>query len=273
MPTDLLESNLFGHVKRRLHRRHRQQEGLFEVADGGSIFFDEIGTISLETQAKLLRVIQEKEFMRVGGVETQKVDVRIIAATNVDLEEDGAPRAAFRDDLYYRLVRHHDRDPAAARAREDIPLLAEHFMRPVRRPRTAKPIGGVDPDALPGAASTTTGRATCARARERASSAPSCFCSSGGRIGLGLLPGDRCCPARARGELPIRLPENGATYKQTGGGGRAAPDPHGTCGGPGGASEAGGGAAERIKPHDAARDHQAAGRSASNGRKASASRR
>jgi len=102
MPTDLLESNLFGHVRGAFTGAVANKKGLFEAAEGGSIFFDEIGTISLETQAKLLRVIQEKEFMRVGSVETQKADVRIIAATNVDLKQMVA-EGKFRDDLYYRL--------------------------------------------------------------------------------------------------------------------------------------------------------------------------
>src|SRR6476619_4122057 len=102
LPPDLLESNLFGHVKGAFTGAVYPKKGLFELADKGTIFFDEIGNIPLETQAKLLRVIQEREFMRLGGVETIKVDVRIIAATNVDLRrmmEDGK----FREDLYYRL--------------------------------------------------------------------------------------------------------------------------------------------------------------------------
>src|SRR5216117_2271041 len=102
MPVDLLESILFGHVRGAFTSAIASKKGLFEVADQGTIFFDEIGTISLETQAKLLRVIQEKEFMRLGGIDTIKVDARIIAATNVDLKrlvEEGR----FREDLYYRL--------------------------------------------------------------------------------------------------------------------------------------------------------------------------
>jgi len=102
MPTDLLESNLFGHIKGAFTGAIANKKGLFEVADTGSIFFDEIGTISMETQAKLLRVLQEKEFMRVGSVDTQKVDTRVIAATNVDLKKWVA-EGRFRDDLYYRL--------------------------------------------------------------------------------------------------------------------------------------------------------------------------
>ncbi len=102
LPPDLLESNLFGHVKGAFTGAVYPKKGLFEIADKGTIFFDEIGNIPLETQAKLLRVIQEREFMRLGGVETIKVDVRIVAATNNDLKrmmEEGK----FREDLYYRL--------------------------------------------------------------------------------------------------------------------------------------------------------------------------
>ena len=102
LPPDLLESTLFGHVKGAFTGAVYPKKGLFDLADKGSIFFDEIGNIPLETQAKLLRVMQEREFMRLGGMETIKVDVRIIAATNVDLKremEDGR----FREDLFYRL--------------------------------------------------------------------------------------------------------------------------------------------------------------------------
>ncbi|HEX6200038.1 MAG TPA: sigma-54 dependent transcriptional regulator, partial [Thermoanaerobaculia bacterium] len=102
MPADLLESNLFGHVKGAFTGAVASKKGLFEMAHGGSIFFDEIGNIPLDTQAKLLRVIQEKEFMRLGGVETLTADVRIIAATNADLEGE-VGRGNFREDLYYRL--------------------------------------------------------------------------------------------------------------------------------------------------------------------------
>jgi len=102
MPADLLESTLFGHVKGAFTSAIATKKGLFEVADQGTIFFDEIGTVSPETQAKLLRVIQEREFMALGSTETVKVDVRILAATNVDLRRLVAD-GRFREDLYYRL--------------------------------------------------------------------------------------------------------------------------------------------------------------------------
>jgi DNA-binding NtrC family response regulator len=127
VPTDLLESALFGHVKGAFTGAVASRKGYFETANRGTIFFDEIGTISQETQAKLLRVIQEREFMPVGSTDTIKVDVRIIAATNAELKrlvEEGK----FREDLYYRLnVINLVLSPLRDR-KEDIPLLIEHFF-------------------------------------------------------------------------------------------------------------------------------------------------
>ncbi len=128
MPVDLLESTLFGHVKGAFTSAVATKRGLFEVADQGTIFFDEIGTVGLETQAKLLRVIQEREFMRLGGTENIKVDVRILAATNVDLwrqVKDGR----FREDLYYRLNVIAIHLPPLRERKEDIPSLTDHFMK------------------------------------------------------------------------------------------------------------------------------------------------
>ncbi len=127
MPADLLESNLFGHVRGAFTGAVAAKKGLFEVANGGSIFFDEIGNIPLDTQAKLLRVIQEKEFMRLGGVETLTADVRIIAATNADLERT-VVHGGFREDLYYRLNVITIALPPLRERPEDIPLLARHFL-------------------------------------------------------------------------------------------------------------------------------------------------
>jgi DNA-binding NtrC family response regulator len=127
LPTDLLESTLFGHLKGAFTSAIQNKKGYFEIADHGTIFLDEISTISLETQAKLLRVIQEKEFVPLGGVETIKVDVRIVAATNLDLRKH-VEEGKFREDLYYRLnVIQIDLPPLRDR-REDIPLLVEHFF-------------------------------------------------------------------------------------------------------------------------------------------------
>ncbi len=127
LPPDLLESNLFGHVKGAFTGAVYPKKGLFELADKGTIFFDEIGNIPLETQAKLLRVIQEREFMRLGGVETIKVDVRIIAATNVSLREM-VREGRFREDLYYRLNVITVPLPPLRDRKEDIPLLVQHFL-------------------------------------------------------------------------------------------------------------------------------------------------
>jgi len=127
LPPELLESSLFGHMKGAFTGAIATKRGLFEVADGGSIFLDEIGNINLETQAKLLRVIQEKEFMRLGSVETIKVDVRIIAASNADLHKLMAENR-FREDLYYRLNVITIALPPLRRRREDIPLLVSHFL-------------------------------------------------------------------------------------------------------------------------------------------------
>ena len=128
LPPDLLESNLFGHVKGAFTGAVYPKKGLFELADKGSIFFDEIGNVPLETQAKLLRVIQEREFMRLGGVETLRVDVRIIAATNVDLRRM-MEESRFREDLYYRLHVITIALPPLRERKDDIPLLAQHFLR------------------------------------------------------------------------------------------------------------------------------------------------
>jgi DNA-binding NtrC family response regulator len=127
LPPELLESSLFGHVKGAFTGAIASKRGLFEVADGGSIFLDEIGNINLDTQAKLLRVIQEKEFMRLGSVETIRVDVRIIAATNAELQQI-IQNGSFREDLYYRLNVITINLPPLRRRREDIPLLVAHFL-------------------------------------------------------------------------------------------------------------------------------------------------
>jgi len=146
MPADLLESTLFGHVKGAFTGAIAAKKGLFEIADGGSIFFDEIGNIPVETQAKLLRVIQEKEFMRLGGVDTIKVDVRLIAATNADLENLVA-QGAFREDLYYRLNVITIHLPGLRQRTEDIPPLVRHFLR-LYAAENAKSVAEISPTAM-----------------------------------------------------------------------------------------------------------------------------
>ena len=126
MPADLLESTLFGHVKGAFTSAMASKKGLFEIADRGTLFLDEIGTMSMETQAKILRVLQDRKFMHLGGVQEIQVDVRIIAATNVDLKQM-VREGKFREDLFYRLnVITIDLPPMRQR-REDIPLLVDLF--------------------------------------------------------------------------------------------------------------------------------------------------
>ncbi len=128
IPSDLLESELFGHVRGAYTGATSAKKGLFASADGGTLFLDEVATISREIQAKLLRVIQEREFRRLGGLENIKVDVRIIAATNIDLQT-AVRQGTFRDDLYYRLNVIVIKIPPLHERAEDIPLLSEHFIR------------------------------------------------------------------------------------------------------------------------------------------------
>lgn len=127
LPPELLESTLFGHVKGAFTSAIQSKKGYFEVADQGTIFFDEIGTLGAETQIKLLRVIQEKEFTPLGSTDPIRVDVRILAATNADLYQL-VKEGKFREDLYYRLNVINIALPALRERREDIPLLVEHFF-------------------------------------------------------------------------------------------------------------------------------------------------
>jgi len=127
VPPDLLESALFGHVKGAFTGAVASRKGYFEIANKGTIFFDEIGTISLETQTKLLRVIQEREFMPLGSAETIRVDVRIVAATNAELKK-AVEEGKFREDLYYRLNVINLALPPLRDRKEDIPALVEHFF-------------------------------------------------------------------------------------------------------------------------------------------------
>ena len=127
LPEDLFESTLFGHVKGAFTGAVYPKKGLFDLADKGSIFFDEIGNVPPQTQAKLLRVIQERDFMRLGGMETIRVDVRIIAATNVDLRQM-MKEGKFREDLFYRLHVISIQLPRLRDRKDDIPLLVQHFL-------------------------------------------------------------------------------------------------------------------------------------------------
>lgn len=127
MPPDLLESTLFGHVKGAFTSAIASKKGLFEVADRGTLFLDEIGNMSLDTQSKILRVLQDRKFMHLGGVQEIQVDVRIIAATNVDLRQS-VREGKFREDLFYRLNVITIDLPALRQRKEDIPLLVNFFL-------------------------------------------------------------------------------------------------------------------------------------------------
>jgi transcriptional regulator with GAF, ATPase, and Fis domain len=128
IPSELLESELFGHTKGAFTGAVGAKKGLFDVADGGSIFLDEIGDLRFETQVRLLRVIQEREFTPLGDTQPRKVDVRIIAATNVDLKE-AVRNGTFREDLYYRLSVVPMELPPLRDRREDVLPLVKHFIR------------------------------------------------------------------------------------------------------------------------------------------------
>jgi two-component system response regulator PilR (NtrC family) len=131
LPDELLESELFGHMKGSFTGATNHKKGLFEAANGGTIFLDEIGETSPAMQIKLLRVLQERKIRRVGGTEEIDVDVRVITATNQDLEKMVREKA-FREDLYYRINVIAIRMPALREKREDIPALAEHFLEKYR---------------------------------------------------------------------------------------------------------------------------------------------
>jgi two-component system response regulator PilR (NtrC family) len=146
LPHDLLESNLFGHVKGAFTGAVYAKKGLFELADKGTLFFDEIGNIPIETQAKLLRVLQDREFMRLGGTDVVRVDVRIVAATNIDLRravEDGR----FREDLFYRLNVIAVQLPPLRQRKEDVPALVQHFIEKYCL-ENDKPLAEVTPEAM-----------------------------------------------------------------------------------------------------------------------------
>ena len=128
IPEELIESELFGHERGSFTGAHQLKRGKFELANGGTLFLDEIGDMSLKTQAKILRILQEQRFERVGGSQTIEVDVRVIAATNKDLDEQ-VRQNTFREDLYYRLNVVPFRVPALRERREDIPLIASHYFR------------------------------------------------------------------------------------------------------------------------------------------------
>ena len=142
----LIESELFGHERGAFTGAHQRKLGKFELAQGGTLFLDEIGTLRADLQAKLLRVLQEREIERVGGTRSIKIDVRVIAATNTNLK-DAVSRGTFREDLYYRLNVVPIVVPPLRERAQDVPLLAEHFLRRDTRDFN-KRIEGLSPEAV-----------------------------------------------------------------------------------------------------------------------------
>ena len=209
IPNDLLESELFGHVKGAFTGAISSKKGLFEIAEGGTIFLDEVGTLPLETQSRLLRVIQEREFRQVGGLNNIMVDVRIIAATNIDLKE-AMEQQRFREDLYYRLNVISINLPPLRERRRDIPLLAEHFVRHFSQ-ENDRPDCHLDPSTLqllmecdwPGNV----------RELENAMERAVVLAPDEGRITQELLPGELLDSRPMMGHGSLSSIENGATLK------------------------------------------------------------
>ncbi len=146
IPENLLESELFGHIKGAFTGATSPKQGKFEVADGGTIFLDEIGDMSPDLQVKILRVLEEKEFEPVGACKTKKIDVRIIAATHRDLEEE-VQKGSFREDLFYRLYVIPVMLPPLRERRSDIPLLITHFLKKFNE-KNHRNVDGVSDEAM-----------------------------------------------------------------------------------------------------------------------------
>ncbi|MBN2000367.1 sigma-54-dependent Fis family transcriptional regulator [candidate division KSB1 bacterium] len=146
LPKELIESELFGHEKGAFTGAHKKKPGLIEQAEGGTLLLDEVGDMALETQAKLLRVLQENEFFRVGGTKPQKFDVRIISATNKDLQAE-IKNGNFRQDLYFRLNVIPVTVPSLRERKTDIPLLLDHFLKKFSI-KNGKKIKTISPDAV-----------------------------------------------------------------------------------------------------------------------------
>jgi two-component system response regulator PilR (NtrC family) len=146
IPESLIEAEFFGHVKGAFTGANTDRPGLFEAAHGGTIFLDEIGELPVPMQVKLLRVLQERKVKRVGGIQEKEVDVRVVAATNRDLEAE-VEKGAFRQDLFYRLNVIQLRLPPLRERREDLPLLVDHFLRKFSAEH-GRQLSGIEPDAM-----------------------------------------------------------------------------------------------------------------------------
>lgn len=146
IPEGIIESELFGHEKGSFTGASAERKGYFELADGGTIFLDEIGELPVATQVKFLRILENGEFLRVGSSHARKVDVRVIAATNKDLESE-ARQGHFRQDLYYRLRSVNIRVPSLRERRDDIPILFEKFVKEFSE-KNGIPLAGITPEAI-----------------------------------------------------------------------------------------------------------------------------
>jgi DNA-binding NtrC family response regulator len=213
IPENLIEDELFGHVRGAFTGAIQSRIGRFEQAHGGVLFLDEIGELPLELQAKLLRVLQEREFQRLGGAETVRVDVRVIAAANCDLAERIA-QDRFREDLYYRLNVVPIHMPSLRQRREDIPALAAYFVEKICRAEEIVP-KGISPEAFDrlGAYSWP------GNVRQLENSVEMAVALSGDRPIL--LPADFRLPDQPRSPSPtlgapvFRLPDHGLNYERT----------------------------------------------------------
>ena len=163
----VFESEMFGHTKGAFTDAKTDRVGRFELANGGTLFLDEIANLSMAQQAKLLRVLQEGEFERVGSSRSRRVDVRILAATNADVRAEVAA-GRFREDLFFRLNTVEIHLPPLRERRDDIPLLAGHFLKQFAA-RYRRPVTGFSPDGMRALLARILGRAMCANSRTRSS--------------------------------------------------------------------------------------------------------
>jgi transcriptional regulator with GAF, ATPase, and Fis domain len=204
----VLESELFGHEKGSFTGAMARRLGRFEMADGGTLFLDEVGDLPSDVQVKLLRVLQEREFERVGGSETIKVDVRVVSATHRDLEKQIAD-GTFREDLYYRLNVFPIVLPPLRERASDIAVLAEHFVQKYA-PAAGKPVRSLDPSGRRRADRISlAGQRARAGERHRARADPGTRQRADrGRSGVHAAPphpATATAPARARGRRPRPL--------------------------------------------------------------------
>ncbi len=213
LPDNLLEAELFGHVRGAFTGAVQNRTGRFEEAHGGTLFLDEIGEMPLDLQAKLLRVLQEREFQRLGSSETIRVDIRVVAATNCDLEER-IPQGRFREDLYYRLNVVPLRMPPLRERPGDIPLLADHFVGKICRMEDL-PLKRIEPKAK----DLLSNHSWPGNVRQLENAVEMAIALSGER--LLLVPEDFPLPAAGRprvsaGAAPfVAVPDGGLDYEQT----------------------------------------------------------